>query len=157
MKSLPHDWTAAERNRFQSYIDKRGDDECWPWLGRAIQTGRGYFQSRGRRMIAPRVAYAMAFGSFDFRLVIMHSCDDPNCVNPAHLRAGTRRENIADRDEKQRNRLSQTHCVNGHEFTQSNTRFYGPRLTWRMCRACARERSRAFRASFITREEAEAY
>ncbi len=35
-------------------------------------------------------------------MVVMHSCDNPLCVNPAHLQLGTQLENIHDRDRKGR-------------------------------------------------------
>ncbi len=151
MTTLP-EWTPAERRRFIGYI-KPTPNGCWSWTGRTIKTGRGYFQARNKRIIAPRVSYSMFVGIIPDALVVMHSCDNPNCVNPSHLVAGTQLQNIADRDAKQRNRRSHFRCVNGHEFTPENTRLYGPNGNWRMCRECCRQRSAAFR----TRIEAENY
>ena len=146
------DWSEKERARFSSNIVS--GDGCWKWNGRTLNTSRGQFQARNKRLSAPRVAYSMFCDAIPRGMVVMHSCDNPNCVNPAHLSVGTQQENIADRDVKGRNRLSHTHCVNGHVFSPENTRHYGPEGRWRMCRACGRENQRKFR---ITRLEAENY
>lgn len=129
--------------------------ECWEWIGtRNKITGRAYFKVGNKNVIASRWIWAQTRGEIPAQMTVMHSCDNPSCVRLAHLSLGTQVENISDRDSKGRNRLSATNCVNGHAFTEENTRHYGPDNRWRMCRACARINMAKHRAN---RAEAEAY
>jgi hypothetical protein len=49
-----------------------------------------------------RVAYLIEFGEIPAGAVIMHTCDNPRCVNPIHLRAGTQKDNMQDAKKKGR-------------------------------------------------------
>lgn len=112
--------TEDERRRFWAKVDRR-DGECWAWTGATKKYGRGWFGLKGTPVYAPRVSWAIANGCEPDGLVL-HSCDNANCVNPAHLRVGTFQENIRDRDERGRHWLHGiTHCKHGHEFTPENT------------------------------------
>lgn len=69
------------------------------------RTSRGYglitVGGRGRRMWRHhRYAWTLANGPIPSGLVVMHTCDNPPCINVAHLRLGTHADNIADRDAK---------------------------------------------------------
>lgn len=61
---------------------------CWIWAGSKGLNGYGLFQIGGRgspHVGAHRFAYEMAHGPIPKGMVVMHSCDTPACVNPAHL------------------------------------------------------------------------
>lgn len=157
MGSLPT-FTDQEIRRFKSYVDMRGKDDCWPWIGRKLKkTGRGQFRARKGVFSAPRVSFSIWNRDLAPEECALHTCDNPNCVNPSHLWVGTQLDNIADRDAKQRNRLRATRCVNGHELTGENIRYFGPAGRWRACKACAREHQRRYRKrrEVISRIEAE--
>lgn len=67
-----------------------------------------------------------------------HSCDNPPCVNPAHIFPGTARDNARDMTAKGRGRNqmdTKTHCVHGHPLSGDNLRIF--RGT-RRCVACHR-------------------
>jgi len=82
--------------RFWLHVTVGQPDECWPWkLSRSL-FGHGQVAVNGRPRRAHRVAYELAHGSIDPSLHVLHSCDNPSCCNPAHLRQGTDADNMAD-------------------------------------------------------------
>ena len=85
-------------------VEKRGADECWPWLGRCSPSGYGRARWLAKSEYAHRVAYRLAVGPIADDLFVIHSCDNPPCCNPLHLRLATAGENMRDRDRKGRSR-----------------------------------------------------
>lgn len=85
-------------------VDVRGPDECWPWLAPVNNNGYGYFWDRQakRVVLAHRRAWEMVNGEIPAGASILHSCDNPPCCNPAHLRAGTAKDNARDVIERGR-------------------------------------------------------
>lgn len=65
---------------------------------------KGYYQywKSGRRVMAHRQAYEDAYGPFNKALFVLHTCDNPPCVNPDHLYLGTHAKNMKDRQERGR-------------------------------------------------------
>jgi hypothetical protein len=83
--------------KFWSKVDRRGADECWPWTGRLAKGLYGvvYVGALRKTMYAHRMSRWIADGEYP-SVVVRHTCDTPNCVNPAHLLNGTQRDNIKD-------------------------------------------------------------
>lgn len=88
--------------RFEEKVEKTSG--CWLWTGNVDKDGYGRIREGGmnesRR--AHRVAYALAHGSTPVGKVVMHSCDNRLCVNPAHLKVGSIKDNNDDRIAKGR-------------------------------------------------------
>ena len=104
--------------RFWSKVDVRGLDECWEWQGCHSSGGYGCIWTGKRQMGAHRVSWEIHSGrEIPEGMVVMHTCDNRSCVNPAHLRIGTQHENLLDAVAKGRNvrgsRLPQAKLVEG--------------------------------------------
>lgn len=134
------------QERFWSKVQT--GDGCWLWTGFRDRDGYGiYVESRGVTRRAHRVSYQWEHGPVPKGRPLDHICHDPllcsdgvqcvhrSCVRPSHLRLASPKEN-----SKRTAKGLQTHCVNGHEFTEQNT--YIKRNGCRQCRACHVERER---------------
>ncbi len=91
--------TESEIKRFQSHITKRGPDECWEWHRALEWFGYGRMVVRRKwRLKAHRVAFLLNGGNLsEDKPRVLHSCDNPKCCNPQHLRAGSDKENAEDK------------------------------------------------------------
>jgi hypothetical protein len=76
-------------------------ETCWLWQASKNRKGYGLF-GLGRTRIAHRIAFEDAYGQSAAGKVVMHTCDTPACVNPAHLRLGTPLDNARDSAAKGR-------------------------------------------------------
>ena len=94
---------------FESRIKKT--ETCWIWTGTTNDYGYGVFLLPGEIPVrAHRYAYEFFTGEkIPLGKIIMHSCDNPPCVNPAHLRVGTKAENNADTSIKHRHHYGLDH------------------------------------------------
>lgn len=88
--------------RFISIVE----NGCWNWTGCTIR-GYGAFQLEGKVIKAHRLSWILHKGAIPNGLLVCHTCDNPLCVNPAHLFIGTNKDNVADREVKGRNRPPQ--------------------------------------------------
>jgi len=100
--------TNKQLSRFWDKVDKKGPEDCWTWTACKNTHGYGGFRVNDRREVAHRVSYRIHHGDPEGTNVL-HSCDNPQCVNPNHLRAGTKKDNACDmarRGRQQKQKLS---------------------------------------------------
>lgn len=97
---------------------------CWQWTAKAVAGNSvkyGLFHlSNGRQVTAHRLSWVLAYGDLP-SLCVLHSCDNGRCVNPSHLRLGTRTENNQDCARKGRTARG----VKNGSYTKPDTRRRG--------------------------------
>ena len=126
--------TAADR--FDEKYEPEPNTGCWLWTGALGANGYGRFSWDGRDSYAHRASYERFIDFIPEGLDIDHRCRVRCCVNPQHLEAVSRQENLL-RSERTFTGINarKTHCPRGHRYDALNTRV---RVTGaRQCRACA--------------------
>lgn len=110
---------------------------CWLWTRGTTGAGYGRFTIGSVDFYAHRASYEAHVGPIPEGMFVLHSCDTPACVNPAHLRVGSARENVRDRVDHGRDfNAAKTHCPQGHPYDEANTRHTASGR--RVCRSCHR-------------------
>jgi len=90
-------WT----DRFWAKVSKAS--VCWIWTGALDKDGYGVFRTPLKSSDrAHRVAFILAGGKIPHGMMVLHHCDNPSCVNPAHLYAGTHADNTKDAVDRKR-------------------------------------------------------
>ena len=100
--------TSVEVKKFWQKVAVGSESECWLWKGSLFEAGYGKFflqnlDGTWDKFRAHRVSYFICRGEEPAEYQVIHGCDNPPCVNPAHLRKATNYENVQDMIAKGRN------------------------------------------------------
>ncbi len=93
--NMPAQLEDKDLKRFWSKVLKTRT--CWEWRGHKTTKGYGRFWLKGKTRMAHRISFIVENSKLiPVGKVIMHSCDNPSCVKPAHLVLGTQKQNVND-------------------------------------------------------------
>ncbi len=77
-------------------------DDCWAWTGARVGRGYGQIWFFGRTQLAHRISFLLFRDEIPEGAFVLHSCDNPPCCNPAHLKLGSSLDNNRDMRSKGR-------------------------------------------------------
>ena len=100
MNSVP--FSAKTIKRFLAKFTFGNKDQCWEWFAGKDTGGYGQLHvAKNKKILATRFSW-MLFRGNPGALFVLHTCDNPSCVNPSHLWLGTQIDNMRDRTTKGR-------------------------------------------------------
>lgn len=103
-------YTARQIKNFWNKVTIPNDSsQCWTWKGAKGRKGYGQVNCDCKCLKAHRVSWELANGEIPDGLWVLHSCDNPACVNPNHLFLGTQHDNTQDMMNKKRQFHKLTH------------------------------------------------
>jgi hypothetical protein len=120
-----------------------GGTGCWQWKAAFNTYGYGvmWVDAKRRARQAHIILWEMFNGPVPPGLNLDHLCRNKGCVRPSHLEAVTSGENTLRGHSPSAYNAVKTHCIHGHEFTETNTyRFNGTHRGCRECRKAATNR-----------------
>lgn len=87
--------TELQKARFWSKVKVKHGNDCWDWCAGKFDDGYGAYRIGRRIYRAHRVALSI-IQTIPSGALVLHSCDNPICCNPYHLRIGTHVDNMQD-------------------------------------------------------------
>jgi len=95
------------KERFEEKVCPEPNTGCHLWTAAIMSSGYGAFGLNGKTVLSHRVAYELYVGPIPegdgyHGTCVRHTCDNPLCVNPAHLEVGTHQDNMDDKVERDR-------------------------------------------------------
>ncbi len=109
--------TERDLARFWRRVRKGEGDECWEWTGSHKPAGYGVIYIAGHQLHTHRVSWAIHNGPIPDGKLICHHCDNPPCIRPDHLFAGTSSDNTQDAVRK--GKLGRKSVFTGYQGTRN--------------------------------------
>lgn len=108
------------QERFLERVSKT--ENCWIWNG-SVSKGYGRMKVDNKVYSAHRLSFKLFKGKIPKNRIICHTCDNPKCVNPEHLYAGTPQTNSDDKFYRGRQRYNPP-CLKGEDngFSKLDTK-----------------------------------
>lgn len=135
-------------------------DSCWIWMGVTGHYGYGSLWFEGKTRWAHRVSFHIFKEPIPKGLLVMHSCDNPWCVNPNHLFSGTQKDNIQDALKKGRFKQAgrwgdiKKRCKVGHDMLDKANLYISPKGT-RTCNICRKVNRKIYKAKLKEQRHAQ--
>ena len=107
MTNRPPGLNADEALRWHGWTETPSG--CWEWNSGTNLHGYGRIGMGHKVWLAHRLAYTTWVGPIPAGLVVRHACDNPPCINPAHLLTGTQRDNARDALARHRTARGERH------------------------------------------------
>ena len=98
-------YRGSPRERFLAKVSKTAG--CWLWTGATNYKGYGALRIDGKNVFPHRFSYELYIGNVPEGVFVCHKCDNPSCVNPAHLWLGTNTDNVQDMVKKMRHTIGE--------------------------------------------------
>ena len=114
-------------DRFMKHVVKT--DSCWLWHGAKPNHYPSFRLSRNKIVKAHRFSFELVNRKLSDDECVLHSCDNPNCVNPAHLRAGDRTENNKERVAKGRSARPPTQVLSEDQVIEIRSKYIPHKVT----------------------------
>lgn len=95
--------------RFWKNVEVKGEGDCWLWKGSTTAAGYGVIYWNSENTYAHRLSIQLDGRTIPDRFQACHTCDNPPCVNPKHLFAGSPQQNMNDKVAKNRQSRGETH------------------------------------------------
>ncbi len=92
----------ATEKTFWNGMIKKDENDCWIWVRCNNGSGYGITTLKGIRYLTHRLAYEITYGAIPKGMYVLHTCDNPSCCNPKHLKLGTQFDNMKDMTDKKR-------------------------------------------------------